>query len=342
MIRYGNRAEAAAHFARELQSQDWTQGSSWAGESTAGSSWSKQRDGKQSVFGLMQLLDLGKGELLVEFSALRLEHEPDVDALGKRDPQALNSLIFQGSPDKAIPVSRQVPPENSGFRLPRQFTLIGTASVWRSEKTTAFRTSLPILRARDAVLEAMAAAGWKQEMSTEPEEVFLIPNRSRFDIVCRGGDRRVIRVHEIDDVRYVAILVPDSSNASRSECQNPGMQAWVTRASTLRSSTPKLNFPESVLVAPGSVTTNTQLSGRLLTYRTRIRSLDSPARIVEHLAPQLASQGWKQEGAWSSLQSAGSAWKGLTESGTPIWSDLQIISLGNALFDLRMQLTLYP
>jgi hypothetical protein len=338
MIQYANVADASSQFARQMASQEWTRDASWAGAATAGSSWSKRIDEQHTIHGMMQLIDLGHGRISAQFTAANLSSATPTDEPGKRVPQALTGLIFQSPTDQPLLVSRNVPPGNSDFRIPAQFELVGTASPRSDGTTTAFRTALPILAAREIVLESLAATGWKSEVSTDTEEVFLIPNRPRTHIVCRNAARRLIHVQEIDDARYVAVTTLGRTDAPRSECQSTEDQFSMPGSSVLRSAAPRLEFPASARTVPGEVPMNYESNGRTLMNRIRFQSPDSPGQIAQHLAPQLAKLGWERDAEWSTARSAGSTWRRRNESGPPIWSELQIVNLGNGIFDVRLQL----
>lgn len=261
---------------------------------------------------------------------------PAQDALQGIDRDVLNGLIYSGRPEMKMTVSRSLPATMSGLRVPQGFTLIGSSvrGDGRMRATAvALRTSLPLDRAYAALVDAQRAEGFVIEPSPYPQ-TFQVAGGRQEGTVCRNGERRGLLLDDSGGVRYAGILsYPDTR---RLACNAQDPRASMLGLEILRGQSPRFTFPASARLVNG-MGGGGGGSNDTYTTSTRIQSPDSAAALAEHLASQMAAQGWRRDASWAGSLSAGSTWRRETDERN-LWGTIEIVGVGDGVFEIGLAL----
>lgn len=262
---------------------------------------------------------------------------PAQDLLRNANQDVLNGLVYNGRPEARMTVTRSIPDALSGLKIPDGFALIGTAVRTDGNSHTAFRTSLQANAALEALVIAFAEQGWEVEAPQQGmQPTFSTSNDSALQTVCRNGERRMLQVRSIQNVRYARIHAlsdprPRACNAPTPAIAGPG------GFEIMRRQMPRFTFPAGVRVDTGGGSSGGNNSMNAI---TRIHSPDQPpATLAPQLAQQLTGQGWTRDTSWSGAVGAGSNWTRATDDGT-LMGSLEIIDMGDAIYEVRFMLLL--
>lgn len=249
------------------------------------------------------------------------------------NPDAVNGLVFLGRSTSKVEVTRGHPAFMSGFRAPAGFSLIGSGLRANGITTVAYKSSLASDKSWAALLAALAAEGWAVEAAAGAAPTFDVAGGPRDGTVCRGGDRRMVMVTETAGTTY-ATLYAYPQGATRRDCNAP--EAPPRMGMELFNAAPRFQFPEGTRLGQRDGMGGGN-SGEY-TMTSRIISADTPARLVEHLAGQVAAQGWQQDAAWSDSGGAGATWRKAGEDGLT-WGMLEIVRVSEGTYDVDFTMT---
>jgi len=247
------------------------------------------------------------------------------------NPETVNGLVFLGRSDNKVEVTRGLPASMAGFRAPTGFSLIGTGVRPGGTTTIAYKTSLGIDKAHAAVMAALAADGWAVEASAGSNNTFKLAGGPGDGIVCRNGERRSLLVTETAGTTYAAIR---AAAAAPRDCGAP--EPAPATGLEVRNAAPRFQFPAGTSLAPSLGGGG---SSTMSTVSSRVISEETPARLVEHLASQIAAQGWQRESGWSGSAGAGSTWRRVSED-APAFGSLEIVRVSEGTYDVDFTMTM--
>lgn len=256
------------------------------------------------------------------------------DLLECVNPDVLNGLLFNGPYESTLSVTDTLPEAMSGYQAPESFELIGAGIrgiVGQMVMTTvAYRTSLASEDAFAALLASLEPDGWAIEESPNRAQTFNLGGSPTRGIVCRNAERMMISVEDVEHVRYAHI---DSNTDQRGQDCNEEDPRLARRGpgmfQAMREQMPALNFPATAHAAPGGIGAGIGGSGETVSTSSRIVSPDSAPSLAEHLADQLAAQGWRRDASWNGSLSSGSTWFRQGTDNHPYWGHLEITGLGD-------------
>jgi hypothetical protein len=271
---------------------------------------------------VMRKLVIATTAAVVAFAAVAQQPQQCVN------PDLLNGLVFLGRSDQKVTVTRGLPAFMSGFRAPTGFSLIGTGVRGADTTVVAYKTSLPTDKAYTAVLAVLGADGWAVESTPGSAATFNVAGGLKEGTVCRNAERRTVLAADFAGVTYVNIF--SFPGARPRDCNAPlGLDLSSAMGP---GASPRFQFPAGTSLAQGfgggGGGSNSQF-----TTSTRIISGETAARLVEHLASQMASQGWRPDASWFGRGSAGSTWS-KTDAGGLNWGMLEIIRVGEGTYDV--------
>jgi hypothetical protein len=258
------------------------------------------------------------------------------------DPGLVDGLVFLGRSDMRVEVSRGQPAFMSDVELPAGLVLIGSGvrdldahAAMARTTVVAYKTSLPLVRARSAVVTTLEGQGWQVEPDLTLEALVGSAGASNdWVILCRNGERRRVSTKEAGGTRYVT--VDSASAANRRECNAPARGAPATPQPQFAAALPDLpvfEFPEGSVRPRGSYRSNSIAASSTLVTT----SLPAP-RLLDLLAGQMEAQGWRRDAAWSGSSSSGASWikagGGQASRGT-----LEVINRANGSYDVRFSMT---
>jgi len=263
---------------------------------------------------------------------------PAQQALQCVNPDVLNSLVFNAYADSKLVVKRAMPDIVAGFGAPADFTLIGSAVRGVNASTTvAYKTSLEADKAFDNLLRFLNAEGWQREITPEAQSpaIMMAGPPPLAAQLCRNGERRSLRVQEIEGVRYATIYGYETAPPRVCNAPRPP-QTSTTSAVALNTGLghmPQFSFPETARMdagLPGGTINN----DRTLSTSVRIRSPDTAAALAGHLSQQLVAQNWSTDARWNGALSSGSTWTRKGDDGKTYWGTLEILSIGKGIYDV--------
>jgi hypothetical protein len=241
------------------------------------------------------------------------------------NPDILNGLVFLGRGDMKLNVTRGSPGFMGDFRVPAGFLLIGTGVRATGMTTVAYKTSLSGDKAHAALLAALGADGWEVEPSQGPGNTF---NVAREGTVCRNGERRMLLVTQSGGATYVSINSDTQQRRRDCNAPDPALNMQFGRA---RNAVPRFQFPVGTSIAQGGGGGGG--NGRNYTTSSRIISTETSAGLVQHLASQIAGQGWSADSGWDGSGSAGSTWRRISD-GEVTTGVLQIVKVSEGTYDV--------
>jgi hypothetical protein len=254
------------------------------------------------------------------------------------NPDVLNSLVFNAREEARLVVKRSMPDVVAGFGAPAGFTLIGSGMRAQPYPSTvvAYKTSLAGDKAFDNWLAFLAADGWSRDTPPGAQQptVSVAGPPPLATTLCRNGERRAMRVQEIEGVRYATItgidLVPSyACNAPDPRQNGFGMNSPMVEMNAIRANLPQFSFPATArMVGPGMGDMSSGSSS------TRIASPDTAASLAGQLASQLVSQGWRGDANWSGALSTGSTWTRKGDGGQSLLGTLEILDIGQGVYNI--------
>lgn len=254
------------------------------------------------------------------------------DALQGVNRDVLNGLIFNGRPELKMAVTRTLPANMAGLRVPAGFTLIGTGvrgDGRRQSTSVAMKTTLPADRAFAALVEAQRAEGFQIEPSPIPQ-TFNVAGGRQNATVCRNGERRTLLLDDADGVRYAGVLLNPDTRKLACNAQDP--RASMMGFEIMRRQTPRFSFPASARLAGGPGGGGSGSNDSYSTSTT-IQSPDTAGSLAEHLAAQMPAQGWRRDASWAGSMSAGSTWRREADE-LSLWGTLEVVSLGEGTIEV--------
>lgn len=242
------------------------------------------------------------------------------------NPDAVNGLVFLGRGTNKVEVTRGLPAFMSGFRAPAGFSLIGSGLRSNGVTTVAYKTSLGSDKSWAALLAVLGAEGWAVEATAGSAPNFNVAGGPRDGTVCRGGERRFVTATETSGTTYVTLYT--SPQATPRDCNAP--QPLPRMGLELFNAAPRFQFPAGTSLGRGDSVGG---GGGSYTMSSRVISAETPARLAEHLASQIAAQGWQRDAGWSDSGGAGSTWRKAGEE-EPTWGMLEIVRVSEGTYDV--------
>ena len=249
------------------------------------------------------------------------------------NPQLLNGLVFLGRSELKVNVTRGQPAFMKDVKVPTGLVLIGSGVRQGGVTTVAYKTSLTSEKAFAGVVAGLEAEGWMVEAQPGQAATFNVAGSPREDTLCRDGRRRGVTVAEAGGARYVNVAAFEESR--RRECNEDPFSSPAMLMG--QGAIPRFQFPEGTSLARRAGGGGG--SDRMYSSSSRIISAEAPARLVEHLASQLESQGWQADSTWSANASAGSTWRKIHE-GEPATGALEIVRVSEGTYDVDFTLVL--
>lgn len=266
------------------------------------------------------------------------------EALQCVNPDVLNALIFRGNAESKLVVRRGMPEVDAGFRAPAGFTLVGNGVRGMENPVTsvAYKTDLPTATAFNNLLASLDGEGWKRENAVQvPMATFSVAGQQPMSAqLCRDGERRVVQMAEVGDVRYATIV--GFALAQPRACNAPvPQQAGIDPIAIMRArqaNLPRFSFPDTA--RPGTIAPDgEQNSGSTHFTTTRIVSPDSASSLARHLGRQLSEQGWRNDTTWNGKLGSGSTWLRRGNDSQPLAGMLEVFSRGDGSYDITFALT---
>lgn len=261
------------------------------------------------------------------------------------NPDVLNSLVFNARPESKLVVRRAMPDIQAGFRAPAEFTLIGSGVRGQGLSTVvAYKTTLVAGAAFDSLLASLVDEGWTRESTAQSQPMVSVAGPEPTSaMLCRDGERRNLRVQEIEGVRY-ATIVGFETTPARACGATPQQQFNPMASMGIRNANlPQFSFPDTArLSSDPSLGGGAGANGLVSTTTTRITSPDTAASLARHLARQMTEQGWRSDAEWNGEVSVGSTWLSTNADGQPLWGTLEILSRGEGAYDVGFSLVMRP
>jgi hypothetical protein len=245
------------------------------------------------------------------------------------NPDILNGLVFLGRSDMKMTVTLGSSGFMGNFRVPEGFRIIGTSVRAQGISSVAYRTSLRGDKAYATLLAAFEAEGWAIEATRGSGAVFNVAGGLTEGTVCRNGERRMLWVTDAGGRTYVSINVPTPRRTR--DCNAPDL-VNVRPGNGM----PLFQFPAGTSLVQGGGGGG---SSRNFTMSSRIISTDAAAQLVQHLAPQIETQGWSKDSGWAGVGSAGSTWRSTFE-GEPAIGVLQIVRVSEGTYEVSFTIIL--
>lgn len=267
------------------------------------------------------------------------------DAFDCVNPDVLNALVFDGRVESRLVVMRELPGNAEGFGAPPEFTLIGSGIRGNNAGTeVAYRTDLDGNQALASLRQFLGTQGWQIETQAVNQLPTMTVAGARPLAVqlCRDGERRSLRVREVDGVRYANITGYKSSPPRACNApveQTPGFGDPMAAINTLRSRLPKISFPDTARMATGTGMDQTNLNSDSVSTAVRIESPDTAASLAEFIAAQVAEQGWFRDAGWNGKLSTGSSWTRFADDGRNYLGMLEILSLGGQVYNVEFTIS---
>ncbi|MEO8315793.1 MAG: hypothetical protein ABI645_13495 [Pseudomonadota bacterium] len=244
-------------------------------------------------------------------------------------PDFVNGLVHLGRSELTMTVTRGSAGFLGNFRPPAGFSLIGTG-VRDASTSVAYKTSLASDKAHAALVAALGVEGWALEATPGAGAAFNVAGGLKEGTLCRNGERRTVVAAEAAGTTYVNVITLPSQRLR--DCNAPDPSMSMARGADV----PRFQFPAGTTLAQGGFGggggSNTSWS-----TSSRIISNETPAQLVDHLASQIAGQGWQSDSGWSGSRSAGSTWR-KTIDGQSSSGMLDIIRVGEGAYEVSFSL----
>jgi hypothetical protein len=233
----------------------------------------------------------------------------------------------------------------AGFQAPAGFSLIGTAD--RDDgmsQTVAYRTSRAGDVAYGALFASLQAEGWEVEDMQIGPRVFNLATGPVSGTLCLNGERRSLGVTDLNDTRYVTISISTRESTRACNAQDRARSMIMARMSMLSADAPTLTFPVTTTsaAASGALPSGGGGSGETYQIDVQVISPDPASSLLGHLGAQMGEQGWQVDANWSGRLSNGGRWTRVTDDGTPMWVTLEIVALGDEMYDVSYRQMLPP
>jgi hypothetical protein len=246
------------------------------------------------------------------------------------NPDILNGLVFLGRSEMKMTVTLGSSGFMASFRAPEGFRLIGSAVREEgSSSVVAYKTALPGDKAYSALLAAFEAEGWAIEGVRGSGAMFNVAGGHSEGTICRNGERRALLATEAGGQAYVSI------NAGRTDARNCNAPDLISMRPG--NGMPRFQFPAGTSLAQGGGGGGG--SNRNYTTTSRIISTEAAAQLVQHLAPQIETQGWSRDSGWAGVGSAGSTWRKTIEGESAI-GVLEIIRVSEGTYEVNFTINL--
>lgn len=257
-------------------------------------------------------------------------------------PDVVNGLLLSARAESVLTVTAGLPESMAGYRAPPGFELVGTAVRGSGTATTvAFKTALPAEEAFASMILSLQTDGWTIEEQQRQPQTFNVAGQPVNGVVCRNGERRSVSVQGNADARYATIASYADQTARACNAEDPRLtRGGLGMFENLRSQMPTLSFPATARAVGGGG--GMSGSGETVSTSSRIQSPDSAAQLSEHLATQLASQGWSRDASWDGRLSSGSTWTRQGDVGERYWGTLEIVDLSADNYQVGFMLITRP
>lgn len=270
------------------------------------------------------------------------------DLLQCLNPDLVKGVLFNGRPEAQMSITATLPEALAGYQAPSGFALVGSAVRRDGASTTvAYRTSLDREAAYAALLASFEAEGWViEELPLGPvEPIFVEPAGPVSGSICLDGERRFLNVDDVEGRRFATIALNDQPTARACNAEDPRLRGLgSSMMSMLTEAAPTLELPEGTTAADGSGRINSGGGGSGDTYRTesQIRITVSASAFMDRLAEQVRAQGWTADARWTGALSHGGRWIRTSDDGTMFWSTLELIDVGDGIYDLSFRIMMPP
>lgn len=271
------------------------------------------------------------------------------DLLECLSPDLVNGVLFSGRTDSHPSVTATLPAVLAGYEPPADFALVGTAVRGNGASTTvAYLTSIDREEAYAAMLASFEADGWVIEEPLMVAAPIFVEQNSRGPVagtICRDGERRYLSVDEIDGRRFASIGLNDQPQTRGCNEDDPRRRnLGMSMMSMLTSEAPTIALPSGTTAADGSGRINSGSGGSGDTYSTdsQIRMTISATEFMQDLAGQMSAQGWSADVRWSGALSQGGRWTRTSDEGILYWSTLELVDVGEGVFDLSFRTMMPP
>lgn len=261
------------------------------------------------------------------------------DLLDGIDPDVRNGLLFEGArTDRRI--SRDVPLVLSDFSPPQGFRYIGS-SVDSSRWLAVYETGLRADDAKQRAADSLRESGWRDYrpwMSGGVVNVHM-PDPS----LCRDDQLMTVGAWLVGESSYVFLRsTSDYTNCDGEIVREP--IPYVLLQPTMHY-LPRLVLPlnaepaESVVNESGA---SFNLRGALMRNRLILDPDLGAEYLAEEYGTQLSEQEWQLQGEWSADATAGSSWFAIREEDIVFSGLLQIVSLGESVYEMVFHLDYFP
>lgn len=247
------------------------------------------------------------------------------------NPQLVNGLVFLGRSNQKVSTYLAQPGFMSDVRVTPVLSLIGSGTRVDGINLVAYKTSLAVGEAYDAVVGDLGAEGWETEAAPGSTTNFRVARNPREGTLCRGGERRHLMVSDVAGTRYVT--VGTGIEGRPRECN---ADPFNFDPMALARRVPSFEFPEGTSLGFGSGGGG---SSSVYTSASRVLTTETATRLAGHLASQLEAQGWQVDAAWSGGGSAGSTWR-KGSGGELTWGTLEVTRVSEGTFDVDFTLAM--
>jgi hypothetical protein len=261
------------------------------------------------------------------------------DLLECVNPDVVNSLLFNGRADARYLVSPDLPDALSGYRAPAGFEFVGSLARNDTISTATFRTELAGEFAFDSAVAAFEAERWEAEEQLRiGVPVFSLTNRPLSVTLCRDGERRNVRVRNVNAARFVEINFVTEDRPRACHADDPRFSQMPTMGA-IHEQLPTLTFPDSTREPNGNDPGGgTGGAGERVRTSVQVESPDTARALINHFAGQMADQGWLPDAGWSGQHSAGSTWSRVGDDNIRYTGILEAVGLGDSIYDVRLRL----
>lgn len=269
------------------------------------------------------------------------------DLLECVNPDVVKGVLFYGRAEAQATFTATRPAGLGDYEAPAGFTFIGTSVRGNGASTTvAYRTTLDREAASAEWLASFEANGWVvEEQQAIGKPVFVLGGEPDFNgTICRERERRYLSIDEAGDRRYAIVTLNDQPSSLDCNAEDPRRVRTLGMMSVLTDEAPTLLLPEGTTAADGSGRINSGGGGSGDTYSTatQIRTSLSGSGFMDDLASQMSAQGWDADARWSGTLSNGGRWTRTNENDTRFWSTLEIVDVGDAVYDLSFRMMMPP
>ncbi len=258
------------------------------------------------------------------------------------NPDVMNALVFDANDYLKPTIRRAMPDAVTGFRAPAGFTLIGAATLARPGATTvAYKTTAEADKALASLIAFSSTEGWKRENAVGGQQPGVAATSPQLLVatLCRNGERRGLRVQDIEGVRYATIDGADI--VPRYPCDTPRPQDslvdQMASINALTRSLPQFSFPATTRMS-GDGVGNAFNGNDAVSTSLRLESPDTAVTLLGNLGRQLVTQGWHGDAEWTGALSSGSTWTRRSNDGRDYVGKLEILNLGGGAYDVGFML----